>query len=105
MKRTENQQEMNAQRKRYLDGEITHQEYYLWLASFIGATAQMVPATTREEIAQSTDEHLNDIPLARWDACDPQVRRLAYAKGLPWALSDTVCVLKCLAREMLKVAA
>jgi hypothetical protein len=50
------------------------------------------------ELQQSTDEHLNDIPLMLWDRRDPIVRLLAVQRGMrSWSLSDTVCVLKAFA--------
>ena len=86
------------QRARYMNGELTHKEYYTWLAGFIGASQNLVPFTAKA-IAESTDDHLNDLPLHIWDAVDGRVRPLAYNKGLIWSLSDTVCVLKTLARS------
>lgn len=95
--KTEQRQEQEAQRKRYMEGSLTHQEYYLWLADFIGATKKHVPFS-QEQINNSKDEHLNDLPMAVWDRQDFTIRRLAYAKGLAWSQSDTVCVLKTLAK-------
>lgn len=91
----------NAKRQDYLDNNLTHEEYYTWLAEFIGATDRMVPFTA-EQVANSKDPHLNDLRLDIWDAQDWLVRKLAYAKQLPWSLSDTVCVLKQLARNRQK---
>lgn len=90
--------EQAAQRSRYLNHEITFDEYYLWLAEFIGVTALMVPVSI-ERIRESTDPHLNDITLATWDRQDYVVRGLAGRRGLAWSLSDTVCVLKAVARK------
>lgn len=97
-----NQKETNRKilahkRSLYMDNKISHREYYLWLADFIGATIKMVPFTDKE-IAASKDKHLNDLPLRIWDNQDYVIRQLAYNKGLAWSLSDTVCVLKALAR-------
>lgn len=89
--------EQEKQRSRYLNGELTHKEYYTWLADFIGATKAMLPVS-QERINRSTDPHLNDIPLSQWDSQDRIIRPLAYHKGLAWSLSDTVCVLKTLAK-------
>lgn len=103
MNQTENKTDQardqaKAQRKRYMDGELSHQEYYIWMAEFIGAGRWLVPFT-QEQIDNSTDYHLNDLPMPIWDAGDINVRRLAYAKGLAWSQCETVCVLKALARS------
>jgi hypothetical protein len=97
MKNEANQTKYNEQRKLYMDGKITHKEFYLWLASFIGATKAQLPVS-QERIDRSKDEHLNDIPLKLWDNQDYIIRPMAYAKGIAWSLSDTVCTLKTLAR-------
>ena len=94
----ENEARVQAERARYMDGEITFQAYYEWLADYIGATFAMVPFPL-ERIKASKDEHLNDLPLRAWDRQDSAVRTLAYRKGLSWSLNDTVCVLKTLARK------
>lgn len=53
-------------RKDYLDGKISHREYY---AQFI--TSKMVEQVKNiigiDRIKASKDEHLNDIPLKLWD--------------------------------------
>jgi len=89
-------EKMAAERSRYMDGEISHDEYYLWLSDWIGLPDSLIPATI-DEIRASNDEHFNDIRLQRWDAMDKSVR--AYAGGLYWSLSDTVCCLKAMARR------
>jgi hypothetical protein len=94
----ENIATQKAQRDRYMSHEIDHQTYYIWLADFIGAGYGLIPVSA-ERVEQSTDPHLNDITLATWDHCDPIVRQIAFRKGLAWSLSDTVCVLKALARK------
>lgn len=93
-----NQKAVNRMRANYTDGSITFQEYYEWLATFIGVTPLMLPVSV-ERIKASTDEHLNDISLDQWDRKDYFVRQLAYRKGLAWALSDTVCTLKAIAKK------
>lgn len=89
------------QRKRYMDHEITFAEYYEWLADTIGVTARMLPVDI-DRIRASQDEHLNDIPLALWDQQDYIVRPLAARHRIPWSLSDTVCVLKAVARRAIR---
>lgn len=77
-----------------------HNEYYLWLADKIGVRAEGVAACIGEaRIKASTDKHFNDIPLQAWDNLDTGIRLHAHAHGLPWSLSDSVCVAKALARR------
>ena len=95
----ENNDIQRAQRERYMNHEISHNEYYLWLADFIGVTADLIPFQI-EQIKASQDSSLNDLPLSKWDMQDLAVRRLAGKKGLSgWSLSDTVCTLKTFARK------
>ena len=91
-------QEMQAQRQRYMNNEISHADYYLWLADGIGITKADLPVSI-DRIRQSQDEHLNDISLVMWDRRDPIIRAKAYHHKLPWSLSDTVCCLKAVARR------
>lgn len=95
---TPRKEEMEKQRQRYMDKELTHHEYYLWLSDFIHLPESLIPASA-EEVARciQTDEHLNNIQLARWDRMHNTVR--TYAAGLYWSLCDTVCCLKALARR------
>ena len=99
------QQEYDSKRQQNLNHEISHNEFYCWLADEIRINNSDLPVPI-ERIQQSTDEHLNDIPLAKWDACDPWVRRKAGAYGMrSWSLSDTVCVLKAYGRRAAQQAA
>lgn len=64
--------------------------------------AQLVPAGPKKvkEALANNDPHLNTIPLAKWDAQNFNVQRLAQAVGYgSWSLSDTVCALKHVAAE------
>jgi hypothetical protein len=89
----------DEKRKQYLAHEISHSEFYLWLAGEIGVNSRMIPVDA-EHLAKSTDEHLNDIPLALWDRQDPIIRSMAGRHGMrAWSLSDTVCVLKAVAKK------
>lgn len=93
------QEEYTIKRRQYLDREISHQDFYRWLGNAIGV--KTLPGRILELLPGSTDEHLNDIPLKLWDVQDSYVRAMAGRAGLRvWSLSDTVCVLKCLAREV-----
>lgn len=93
-----NRAAMTAKRAEYMTGKISHDDYYLWLAEFVGVPERLIPFNDLRLVA-STDPHMNDLPLGQWDSRDSGVRTLAFGKGLVWALSDTVCVLKALARR------
>lgn len=93
-----NKETMEYMRSLYMEGKISHAKYYLWLADLVGANYSDIPFDD-EKLLNSKDEHLNDLPLRKWDNMDVLIRRKAYSRGLPWSLSDTVCVLKSLARK------
>jgi hypothetical protein len=93
-----NKELLATQRKRYLDRELTHDEYYLWLSDWLGLTDSIIPATD-ETVRASTDPHLNDIHLYAWDCMHGIVQCHARARGIPWSPSDTVCCLKAMARR------
>jgi len=89
----------SEKRALYMAGKLGHEEFYCWLADKIGATAQDIPFTL-DQIRASKDPHLNDLPLIRWDGMDPIIRAKAGRAGRrAWSISDTVCVLKALARR------
>ena len=53
-------------------------------------------------LINSTDPHFNDIPLQIWDGNHELVRGKANRAGiLGWSLSDSVCCLKTLARNII----
>ena len=94
---------MLAQRRRYMKNEISHDEYYLWLAKSIGLAIQDVPFSL-ERLKASTGPHFNDLPLPRWDSRHRFVQYEAFQRGLAWSLSDTVCCLKALARRAVETS-
>ena len=90
---------MKDARRAYMDGALTFADYYCWLADEIGGLERVVPFSV-ERIRASHDEHLNDLPLIVWDSQNHVVQRAAFQAGAKaWSLSDTVCVLKALARR------
>lgn len=93
-----NRELQQKQRAAYMAGELSHDAYYLWLADFVGLADTLIPVSN-ERVKASTDPHLNNIPLNLWDGMDCWARPAAYAKGLPWSLSDTVCCLKAMAKR------
>ena len=57
------------------------------------------PAPAEMARLAAEDEHLNNVQLGKWDAQDSEVRRLLKRTGIKtWALSDTVCTLKHVAK-------
>lgn len=107
----------------YMDGRVTHDEYYNALADLIGrdALARLVLSVfTREQLARGMgeDQHMNGLPLRKWDALDPSVRALVARNGraimamtwpghtingICWSLSETVCVTKAVARRIVQL--
>lgn len=96
----EMQVELRAQ---YMNGLISHQDYYLWLAKMLHI-AWNEDSTMAARVLASTDPHYNDIPLSEWDSYHPWMSVAASRLGLPWSMSDTVCVQKAAAREYVEAA-
>lgn len=57
-------------RKQYLNKECSHREFY---AQFVNdrVKARVLVLIGRDRILESTDEHMNDIPLREWDRLGP----------------------------------
>lgn len=90
------------QRQRYMSNELSHDDYYLWLADWVGLGNSLIPFPA-DKIALALakgDKHLNTLPLMGWDRMDGTVRVYVRRKGLAWSLSDTVCCLKAMARRL-----
>jgi hypothetical protein len=101
-------------RKRYMDKEITHSDYYGAIAELLGESylRSILPGNRTPEQWRklaSKDFHLNNVSLRNWDSLHiyvvAQVRQTPRAKleainGTGgWSLSDSVCVLKETARR------
>ena len=91
----------------FADSRKLHQAYYLEIALAAGLTARNLPVSVdKVREALKTDEHLNNIPLAQWDACAASIMgataRHAKARGEMNAhtLGVSVCSLKALARHL-----
>ena len=97
----ENQKIVDKKRQLYLNEELTHKNYYLWLSEFLEIPGSMIPFR-RDELLLSTDPHMNDLSLSKWNAQHNGVSRIAYSKIRVWSLSETVCVLKAMAKQMIK---
>lgn len=89
------QEKANELRRQYMSGEITFDEHYLQLAELCGVDYNRIPfnnSTVKAALTEG-DVHLNTLPLNAWDRCHPVLTEIASS------LSDTVCVLKTLARK------
>jgi hypothetical protein len=92
---------LRAKRKEYMDNKISHHDYYIWLANLIGANKSYIPVS-KETLFKSTDKYFNDIPMKLWDDKHPLILQLIRSKHIQyWSNSDTVCVLKALARDLI----
>jgi hypothetical protein len=113
MVRHEHAEEDKARREEYFAGRISHDEYYMFTARDIGLQAlqSLVLNIVREQYPNQSlealrdllkqDPDLNNIKLDRWDARHPAVTRLAHGAGWRvWTLSDSVCILKAVAKHM-----
>lgn len=78
-------------RKQYLDMECTHREYYAQFVTphTMGVVVDFIGA---DKIMNSTDEHMNDIPLAKWDRLHGIIPKCN-------SISDTVCTAKEAAKQ------
>jgi hypothetical protein len=92
-------------RKSYIDGDVSHGQYYGQPAFCTPEVKSLVArAIGLKRILASKDPHFNDIPLERWDALHPAIvimvgRAIREANGNGGiALSDTVCIAKAAAR-------
>ncbi len=91
-------------RQDYLDKKCNHRQYY---AQFVDA-ALIAAVLNRigKELKSSTDDNLNDIPLARWDGMARSIRpgaSLNKAGDYP-TLAGQVCILKEAARQAIERA-
>ena len=93
----------------YMNKECSHREYY---GQFVSAMliSHVVSIIGGQRINASTDEHLNDIPLAIWDRLAPLVKahcgsaladsNASTSGGVrSISLADCVCVAKEAARQ------
>ena len=90
-------------RKQYMDKEVTHRQYY---GQFVtDATKQRVLRCIGEtRLMASTDEHLNDIPLEKWDSLGPAGSRDNWnATRGDWpSLAGAVCIHKEAAHQLIE---
>ena len=89
-------------RMQYLKNEASHNEYY---AQFVHAGVKnMVRLYIGESaIRNSTDPHLNDIPLVKWDSLATNLSGVSvklHECGDYLTLATGVCILKEAARQI-----
>ena len=95
-----------TKRKDYMDGKITHDDYYRALAKESKVSyADAEPAfleRVRKALADG-DEHLNSIPLSIWDAraasLMPSVMAAFKAAGDHYSMAGGVCLIKRAAKD------
>ena len=92
-------------RKQYMGKECTHREYYGQFVTphIVDSVADQIG---RDILRYSTDEHLNDIALSRWDnvfLTQDALRMVTKAnESGGYSLSDTVCIAKEAARQFIE---
>ena len=92
-------------RKDHMSKKCTHREFY---AQFITPLVKDLVRRLigKKSILRSTDEHLNDIALSRWDSLHTPIRQIVgkmvrEANGNSGhSLSDSVCVAKEAAKQI-----
>jgi hypothetical protein len=83
----------------HMRGELTDSQFYLWFAEFIGVDASYLPVDA-DTIHASTEPDLSDIPLILWDSRHPFIQAKAAFKGLSCSSSDSVSMLKAIAKTI-----
>ena len=91
-------------RAKYMKGEMSHLDFYLWYARKCGIrwTEERYMGRTIARWAGlwRQDANLNNVPLSRFDALYPSFRNAATGAGFPSpSLSDNICVHKAVITE------
>jgi hypothetical protein len=92
----------NQKRQAYLAHKMTHDEFYLWVASVINwnwRLASMGYSVEWWAEKYEQDEHLNNVPLKWFDNYYLVFLNSARGKGVWVAPADCVCVLKAIIRQ------
>lgn len=95
-------------RKDYLNKKCTHRQYY---AQFVNGYIKqsVLRQIGKKALLNSKDKHLNDIALSRWDNFYPWLLqgetgknflKISGQKG--YSLSDTVCIAKEAAQQIIE---
>lgn len=86
--------------------KMSHEEQYERIVNVIGLQSliELIPATQQQiNEALEEDEHLNNIPLKKWDAQHGKVVNRLIRVGInSISQSNTVCILKCAAKMWAK---
>lgn len=89
-------------RKQYLDKECTHSEYY---GQFVttGHLQEVKAYIGLDRLINSTNEHLNDIPLQEWDNIQPPLGTGEEMKkrGDYLTQAGIVCIAKAAAKQII----
>lgn len=96
-------------RKQYINGEISHDEYY---SQFIDENVikAVIAFIGKEAIKNSTCEHFNDIPLKHWNSLHGTLGSYCYSMLKEagdvnaTTLGNTVCIAKAAAKIIRKGA-
>ena len=93
-------------RKQYLDGKCSHREYYSQFVT-AGVKSSVLSRVNKERLTNSTDKHLNDIPLSTWDGIGQLIRqepsglsKRLEAAGDYCTQAGLVCIAKEAARQI-----
>ena len=88
------------------DKRISHSEKYTRAINLLGGLDAVIPIipfslSQIQDALKHNDEHLNTLPLKRWDNRVPSVKALCHRKaGINYmSVSEGVCVLKEAARQ------
>lgn len=93
-------------RQQYLDGEISHQEYYETLATKAGITFSDEFIKHVKTALKEGDINLNTIPLTTWDGMNGyDLQNLSLnselkKRGDNWSIAGAVCMRKAKAKAM-----
>jgi hypothetical protein len=98
---------INAFGERLTDGtKMSHEEKYGTVVNAIGLEKCLFYVPTKLDKLESLleeDEHLNNVPLRKWDAQHASFKYEMVRKGInSLSLSDTVCTLKAAAKMYVK---
>ena len=89
-------------RKQYMDGEATHREYN---SQFVNRSVKwrVLQHIGEDKLRASTDEHLNDIPLKKWDQLGSVGSRAQWDATGDWpTMAGFVCIHKEAARQLIE---
>jgi len=92
----------NPSRDDYMNKRCTHREYY---AQFVNSWTKSVVVMRIgiDRLVNSSDEHLNDIPLEKWDSCRlmRNIKHTPDGEMVRMSLAEGVCIGKEAARQIL----